>query len=208
MKMFVLLSICIVSFWSALGDAKLIKNVPTDGIGNLLISVDDNHDEYNTDKIMVLFDLNCLGDSNMLDREPNLHFGLNDNDDQTSMVNSIIDNHYPCLSHEIDSNFQHYHTGRGISFLNVNDNGNCIKDKSVQLDYNNHCIDMFSYEPLFRLNSIHNYGKGYEKKTNEDYTCLTQSTTAASLPGTSAWHLDQFDSYASDNQYTYPNIDS
>ena len=191
--------------------AKLLKNVPQDGIGNLLISVDDAHNDndYNTQRIMVLFDLNCLGDINMNQPDFQLYFGHDNNPNQTLMINSIINNHYPCLSHNSDLNFQHYRTGHGISFLDINDdNSNCIHDKNIQLNYNDHCIDMFSYEPLFRLNSVENFGKGYAKKGTGNYTCLTQSTDSGSLPNAGAWDLDQLDSLVGDDKYTFPNIDS
>ena len=215
---------------------------PENGVGSLLISHDDKEDnnvDVNKGRIMVFFDMECLanGEENSLD--------FNDDNDisllqsiQESKVNSIISNHYPCLSHTTAKDGEIYHfslssRNTGISFLDINvDHSsqnsnsdknknnppfNCLTDenfnKNVQLDYNEHCIKMATYEPMFELASSSAASASYDVLDSSKVTChadytyrdgLIHSPTSGEMYGYYyRWGLDLMDSSSLDDWYHY-----
>ena len=142
---------CLISvlWFFRLSVSSFVRNIPENGIGNLLISSDDSHKNYNYDRLLFIFDYKCL----LLQNKTN----------QQSKIHSIISNHFPCLTHHFNENNDHfiqYNNGYAMSFLNINDNydsnnnndNSCINDKSINFDYDSHCIHSIAYEPIFELN--------------------------------------------------------
>ena len=179
-------------------NADLIRKVPEKGVGKILISHDTNHYTYNENRLMVIFDLDCLGDDeSTADVDPS-----RTSTNQQAKVNSIINNHYQCLSHHNKKNYQLYKTGYGLTFLNV-DTEDCLENENVELDYNEHCIHSFVNEPTY---DFADFGDDWQQLTTDDYDCTTQDVSGSSLPAGGGWGLDQLDSFNRNLMYKYPNI--
>ena len=194
---------------------------PEKGVGNLLVSLAEDHEDgkYNAQRLMVYFDMECMASSMRGDDEMDTDFY---NKKQHSALDRIISNDYPCLSHSTDYNgkVRHYQfedleipdednvIGRsfGVSFLDVNDaisyednSGSCLHDSSVQIDYNEHCISMFTYERLFEKLGD---GSAWTNHENTGWECITQDASSFL-----DWGLDASDNFGVlDGLYTYPNM--
>ena len=145
---------------------------------------------------MTTFDLECLNGNEEI---------------QDKKIEAIINHFDGCLKkhHTTKQHFQY--DKHGISFLQFSDSDgiNCVNKhkNNGKFDYNLHCVDMFSYEPIFYLQSFSGVGENYTIFTDSSqYECVTQPTDAASLPGGWAWGLDRTDSKTSDNLFTYPIV--
>ena len=170
-------------------NGELIHKRPRNGIGPFLLSHDDSHLDYNDKTVMITFNKKCLnGDSSV----------------QDSKIDSIISHFDGCLSkhHTTTKHFQYSHYG--VSFLNF-DGIDCIS-KYNNFDYDLHCVDMFSYEPVFYLNS---FTTNYTVFTDtSQYSCQSQLTTSNSLPSGWAWGLGNLDSLTNDNLFSFPIVNS
>eukprot|EP01084_Bolivina_argentea_P124891 221329_1 len=178
-------------------------NRPENGIGNILISKHDHHTDYNFERLMVIFSTHCEG-----------IYDKNDNDNVAKILNtkmnileSIIVDSNKCLTrHGSNKYYKHTNKSKRIAFLNINKhNLNCIHSESIQFDYNQHCVDMFTHEPIFYLNN--NY-KIYENPS--EYECISEDTASSQFTSTFPWGLNSIShhiSYDSTDKpnYFYPN---
>ena len=196
MRLLPLLLLCGTILNIAEIEGKFQHNRPANGIGSFLLSLDDEHEHYNQETIMVTFDLKCLNGNE---------------DDQSRKVNSIVNHFSGCLDHHHTTKQHFQHDKHGISFLDFKGGLDCVNNhrNGKNFDYNDHCVYMFSYEPVFYLNDFGAVGENYTVFTDSSqYSCVTQSTTSASLPSGWAWGLDRTDSKTSDNLFTYPIVNS
>ena len=201
---------------------EVIHHRPPNGVGPLLISGDSSQNSYNTERLMVFFDLSCLSDS----KPPRKSKPSSTNvmDVQESYLNSIISKFNSkspsCLSHTNGDDRKHFQFSShnsAISFLDIkqqqsnddgNDNGNdndnensCLNTykNEILFNYSEHCLDIVTYEPMYKLHSFE----------NNDYSPLTTEAelacTTAPTPTPTKYGLDAADSDVLDTLYTYPN---
>eukprot|EP01084_Bolivina_argentea_P283381 485314_1 len=174
-------NMCLATFiwYMLLGFAHSKLNIkrPLNGLGKILISSFDSHDHYNEDKLMVKFSLTCLQSNN------------NDYDSIIKEKMDMFEEKYKCLKHD---NHKHFKQNDKIfSFLNINKNEkNCIHNANIELNYNEHCIDMFLHEPVLHLqaNSIE---------------CTVQNITNSAFANN--WGLDYISAPRNDGMYSYPS---
>ena len=176
-------------------DGGLVHNRPSSGIGSLVLSHDDSHEDYNDKTLMVTFDLECLNfDSKM----------------QGSKIDSIINHFDGCLDKH-DTTTKHFqHNQYGISFLKFG-GLNCVNNHKNKdnFDYDDHCVHMFSFEPIFSLNGYKDISSNYTIYTDaSQYSCETQATDSSSLPSGWAWGLGNIDSLTNDDLFAYPIVNS
>ena len=212
-----------------ISSARLNIRRPENGIGNLFVSSDsrDKEDDYNKERLMIFFDMDCMESSSVDSHITDKDFDYSSI--QQSALDSIIKDHYPCLSHtkgrkgkinhwqfkDVDIEEHIDHDGSdldddfsmkslGVSFLDIKDatsmkdnSDSCLHDQSVQLDYNKHCISIVTYEPLLKLS-----GDGYNWTNYEyyGYECFEQNVSQFWY-----WGLDALDSTYLDGSYYYPN---
>ena len=107
---------------------------PENGIGHLQVSTltqssnlhNDNY--YNDHRLVMFFDTDCLTRSHMKATRRKKSPFLNEKQLESlqhEKINSIISNHYPCLSHTQDTNGDIHHfimpsLKTGISFVDMN----------------------------------------------------------------------------------------